>query len=110
VDHCAGAIHLLLGSEVKGNTCGGVQVGESPCQEPGHPDVFIYVDAPAGTQLHLTASPGVSLLGFSTCQSAQTSTCTFSSPVFDPPAGLLLFGVEHVDTCCGDFTVGATAL
>jgi hypothetical protein len=108
VDHCAGAIHLALGSTVSGTTCGGAQYGESPCQEPGHPDVFIYVDAPQGSPIELSASPGVSLLAFPTCQSDQTSQCTFSAPVFRPDPQYLLFAVERVDTCCGEFTVGAT--
>jgi hypothetical protein len=72
--------------------------------------VFVYVDAPAWTSLKLTASAGVSLLAFPTCQSDGTSQCTFMQPVFEPTVSALLFGVERVDTFCGDFTVGATQL
>jgi hypothetical protein len=106
--HCAGALRLELGGTVQGSTCGGKSVGESPCQEPQHPDVFVYVDAPDGMPLALTASPGVSLLAFSTCESDQTFECSFQSPTFDPSdVRVRLFGVERVDTYCGDFTVGA---
>jgi hypothetical protein len=87
-----------------------MSVGSSPCQEPGHPDVFVYVDAPDGVALELTASPGVSLLAFPTCESDETLQCTFASPTFDPTdVRTRLFGVERVDTFCGDFTVGVSA-
>jgi hypothetical protein len=107
VDHCATALHLPLNGKVSGSTCGGTSVGESPCQEPGHPDVFVYVDAPAGTSFQVTSSPGASILAFPNCDSEQTNMCNFGGGELNPPAGTVLFGVERVDTCCGEFTVSA---
>lgn len=96
-----------------GSTCGGMQVGESPCQEPNHPDAFIYVDAPAGTALHLVASDQTSILGFATCESSGTMQCVFgasSSPTFDPSDPTWrLFGLERIDRSCGPVTVTVTA-
>jgi hypothetical protein len=94
---------------VQGSTCGGVPVGESPCQGPGHPVVFIYVDALAGVHLQLTASPGISLLAFPGCQSDQTNECTLG-PHFNPSGPGLLFGLTRNDMCCGDFTVGVIGI
>jgi hypothetical protein len=109
-DRCATAVHVALGSSVSGTTCGGVHVGSSLCQEGSNPDAFIYVDAPDGTALHLTASPGLSILAYPTCQSDRSLQCTFSAATFDPTdARGRLFAVERIDTTCGVFTVGVTA-
>jgi hypothetical protein len=112
---CANAMQVAVGSTVHGTTCGGTQVGESPCQEPGHPDAFLYVDAPGGASLHFVSSFGVSVLAFPTCESMNTSQCNFGSPSFDggtfdpSDPGIRLFGVERVDSFCGAFTITVTS-
>jgi hypothetical protein len=108
-DHCAGAVHVPLGGTVSGTTCAGAtHVGETPCQSPGNPDVFIYVDAPDGTALTLTASPGVSIMAFATCESAMSLQCTFAQATFEPTdTRERLFAVERADTQCGPYTFGA---
>lgn len=112
---CAGAVHVSVGGTVHGTTCGGTQVGDSICQEPKHPDAFLYVDAPPGTGVQVTASAGVSVLAFSTCESTLTSECMFGSPqanggTFAPSdPSVRVFGLEREDVTCGDYTVTVSA-
>lgn len=107
-DQCATALHVAPGGSVKGTTCGLRSVGASPCQV-GHPDAFVFVDAPPGTTLRLTASPAVSIMAFATCTSGWPAQCQFATSVMGPIAGYSLFAVERVDTCCGDFMLTVAA-
>jgi len=103
-------MRLTVPGSVTGTTCTGTPVGSSPCQQPGHPDVFILIDAPPGTQLRLTASPGLSILGFPNCDSENTFQCAYAAPFFEPEdPRMRLFAVERVDTNCGEFTLEAVA-
>ena len=61
---CADPIVVSLGTTVRGTTCGGTHFGDSICQARLNPDVFLYVDAAAGTALRLDSSYGVSLMAF----------------------------------------------
>jgi hypothetical protein len=80
----------------------------------GSPDAYIYVDAPAGTQLEVSASTGVSIFAFVDCTARKWDVCTFglatnAVPLAPPDAAARLFAVEHVDVDCGDFTFHAAA-
>jgi hypothetical protein len=112
---CANATHIAIGQTIEGTTCGGTQVGESPCQSAGHSDTFLYVEAPAGTALHFAASPGLSVLGFLNCDSTNASECAFGGPGtatdgYDPTdSSIRLFGLERQDAVCGSFTITVSA-
>jgi hypothetical protein len=99
---------------VQGSTCGGpLYLASTPCTE-GHPNTYIYVDAPAGTRLEVSTSSGVSIVAFTDCTAAWADSCTFGldtmAKALDPSDGAArLFLVEHVDVDCGDFTFHAAA-
>jgi hypothetical protein len=105
-DYCSGALILSLGGSVQGTTCGGVSGHSAPCGS--NLVVYLYVDAPDGAEFELSASPGVQLLGYSTCQSELPESCTIN-PTFGPTEPTMrLFGVERFDTNCGQFTVSVS--
>lgn len=113
---CSSALHVSVGGTVHGSTCGGPPSpsGTDFCVG-GHPDAYIYVDAPAGTQLEVSASTGVSIVVFPDCTPAAAkqeeclyglgSNATAGFVVSDVAARLFL--VEHQDVDCGDFTFHA---
>jgi hypothetical protein len=115
-DCCATALHVSVGGTVQGSTCGGPisPGGDSPCIG-GRPYAFIYVDAPAGTQLVVSASTGVSIEAFVGCtpQPGKWDTCTYgldtNAVALTPNLAARLFVVEHADVDCGDFTFHAVA-
>jgi hypothetical protein len=115
-DCCATALHVSVGGTLQGSTCGGplAPSGDSPCIG-GRPYAFIYVDAPAETQLVVSASTGVSIEAFVGCAAApgKWESCTYgldtNAVALTPNLAARLFVVEHVDEDCGDFTFHAVA-
>jgi hypothetical protein len=107
-DYCSGAMVLAPGGTLQGTTCGGVSGHSAPCGN--NLVVYVYVDAPDGGAFELSASPGVQLLGYVTCQSELPDECTAGgNSSFEPPPLMRLFGVERYDTNCGQFTVSVTS-
>jgi hypothetical protein len=114
-DCCAGALHVSVGGTVQGSTCGGPRSapGSSLCGG-GSPVAYIYVDAPAGTQIEVSASTGVSIFSFVDCTVAKWDVCTYglattATPLSPPNVADRLFALEHVDVDCGDFMFHAAA-
>jgi hypothetical protein len=115
-DCCVTALHVSVAGTIQGSTCGGPHSpsGDSPCIG-GKPYAFIYVDAPAGTQLVVSASTGVSIEAFVGCtpEPGKWDTCTYgldmSAMTLTPNVAARLFVVEHADMDCGDFTFHAAS-
>jgi hypothetical protein len=108
-DLCSGAQDLALGDSVHGTTCGGASGHSAPCGN--NPVMFVYVNAPDGSTFELTASPGVQLLAYATCESDLPEECTAggASTLQPSDARWRVFGVERFDTNCGEFTISSEA-
>jgi hypothetical protein len=117
-----GAVVVQRGSFFVGSTCTGVNLpDESPCQEPLHPVVYFYVDAPDGLPLTINSTAPLAILAFGphdgntpdACAAESVGgtsgplECTFSATTFTLTSNtnLRLFAIERNDVICGDFNI-----